>query len=68
MVKDEKLYRVTMADENEDTVSRLLNMAGLPQYHAKDICRRNGVDLFLDQKQADKLKDLGFALYLVITK
>ena len=68
MVSAEQMYRVTMADESEETVARLLNMAGLPQYYAKDICRGNGVDLHLDFKKAQKLKELGFALYRVITR
>ena len=62
------MYRITIAGEIEETVGRLLNMAGLQQDLAKDICRKGHVDISLSPEKANKLRDLGFAVYRMLKK
>lgn len=68
MTTGEHMYRIAMAGEPEDAVGRLLNMAGLQQDLAKDICRRGHVDISMPTEKANKLKDLGFAVYRILKK
>jgi len=64
----ENMYRVTITGEKKGSIQRMLNMAGLAKSHATDIIEKGGIDLSLDENKANKLKDLGFALFKVITR